>query len=160
MLDFRIRPTTTLDQEWVRKNTRQHWGDEMVVAHSVIYCPVELPGFIAESDGNLIGLATYSISGKECELVSIATEITGNGIGKALVLAVRLMALETGCRRLWLITTNDNLDALGFYQKIGFHLVAVHRAAVTESRKVKPSIPLIGEHGIPLRDEIELEMGL
>jgi N-acetylglutamate synthase-like GNAT family acetyltransferase len=160
MINFRIRHKTILDQEWVRKHTRQYWGDEMVVAHGVIYYPAELPGFIAESTNNPIGLATYSISGEECELVSIETDITGNGIGKALVQAVKQKALEVGCQRLWLVTTNDNLEALGFYQKIGFHLVAVHRDAINEARKVKPSIPLLGEHGIPLRDEIELEMGL
>jgi len=160
MINFRIRPKTILDQEWVRKHTRQYWGDEMVVAHGVMYYPAELPGFIAESANNPIGLATYSISGEECELVSIETDITGNGIGKALVQAVKQKVLEVGCQRLWLVTTNDNLEALGFYQKIGFHLVAVHRDAINEARKVKPSIPLLGEHGIPLRDEIELEMGL
>ena len=29
---------------------------------------------------------------------------------------------------------------------------------MNESRKIKPSIPLIGANNIPLRDEIELEM--
>jgi hypothetical protein len=57
-----------------------------------------------------------------------------------------------------LITTNDNLHALGFYQKRGFRLVAVHSNALAASRKIKPSIPDFGMHGIPLRDEIELEI--
>ena len=69
-------------------------------------------------------------------------------------------ARERGCRRLFLITTNDNLRALAFYQKRGFELAALRRGALNESRKLKPSIPLIGENGIPLRDEIELEMSL
>jgi hypothetical protein len=31
--------------------------------------------------------------------------------------------------------------------------------ATTEARqKLKPEIPLIGEHGIPMRDELELEL--
>jgi len=50
------------------------------------------------------------------------------------------------------------LNALGFYQKRGFELVAVHRGAVNESRKIKPGISLIGANNIPLRDEIELEL--
>ena len=72
--------------------------------------------------------------------------------------AVKEVACKAGCRRLWLITTNDNLNALRFYQKRGFALVAVHRNALEISRKFKPEIPLIGADGIPLRDEIELEM--
>jgi hypothetical protein len=69
-------------------------------------------------------------------------------------------ARKRNCWRVFLITTNDNLNALGFYQKRGFELVAIHRGAVNESRKVKPSIPLIGDNNIPLRDEIELELVL
>jgi len=67
---------------------------------------------------------------------------------------------ENGCRRVWLITSNDNLDALRFYQRRGLRLVAVHRGAIDEARRVKPSIPATGEYGIPVRDEIELELQL
>jgi Acetyltransferase (GNAT) family len=65
---------------------------------------------------------------------------------------------EAGCRRVWLITTNDNLRALRFYQRRGFRLVAVHPDALARSRELKPSIPEIGLDGIPLRDELELEL--
>jgi len=75
-----------------------------------------------------------------------------------LINAVVEQARGRKCRRVWLVTTNDNLHALAFYQKRGFELVAVHRGAVNESRKIKPVISLIGMHNIPLRDEIELEM--
>ena len=68
------------------------------------------------------------------------------------------VATASGCKQLWLITTNDNINALRFYQKRGFMLVAVHRNALELSRKLKPEIPMIGNDGIPLRDEIELEM--
>jgi N-acetylglutamate synthase-like GNAT family acetyltransferase len=75
-----------------------------------------------------------------------------------LINAVLGEARKQNCGRVFLITTNDNMQALRFYQKRGFELVAVHRGAVNESRKIKPSISLIGNDGIPLRDEIELEM--
>jgi ribosomal protein S18 acetylase RimI-like enzyme len=73
---------------------------------------------------------------------------------------VREVATAAGCRRLWLITTNDNLDALRFYQRRGFELVAVHRDFREVARRLKPSIPLEGNFGIPIRDEIELELRL
>jgi GNAT superfamily N-acetyltransferase len=82
----------------------------------------------------------------------------GNGIGSTLINAVKRHADQSGCHRLWLITTNDKLRALRFYYKRGVVLVAVHRNALDESRKIKPQIPFIGNDGIPLRDEIELEM--
>jgi DNA-3-methyladenine glycosylase I len=82
------------------------------------------------------------------------------GIGTALIEAVADEAGKRGCRRVTLSTTNDNLHSLGFYQRRGFELVSIRRGAVTESRKRKPGIPLLGENEIPLRDEIELELRL
>ena len=83
------------------------------------------------------------------------------GVGTALVEAVRARALDAGCGLLWVVTTNDNVDALRFYQRRGFRLARLRTGAVDESREtVKPEIPAIGDHGIPLRDEIELEMSL
>jgi ribosomal protein S18 acetylase RimI-like enzyme len=82
------------------------------------------------------------------------------GIGTALIDAVRDVAERAGCTRLWLVTTNDNLDALRFYQRRGFVLAALHRDAIEAARTLKPGIPAVGEYGIPIRDEIEMEMAL
>lgn len=80
------------------------------------------------------------------------------GAGTALIEEVERIALNAGCRRLWLITTNDNIEGLRFYQRRGFRLVELHAGAVDRSREsLKPEIPAIGEHGIPIRDELELE---
>jgi len=82
------------------------------------------------------------------------------GSGTALMEAVAAAARDAGCRRVWLITTNDNLRALRFYQRRGFRLAALHRDALDRSRELKPSIPDVGLDGIPLRDELELELTL
>ena len=92
--------------------------------------------------------------------MTIESTKPGIGIGTMLIKAVTQTAREAGCKRLWLITTNDNLHALHFYQKRGFRLVTVHRNAVDAARQLKPRIPLIGNDQIPLHDEIELEMML
>lgn len=134
------------------------WGAETVVVHGHVYKPAELPGFAAATGSEWLGLATYHVDGEQCELVTLDTMRRGAGAGTALIEAVKRAALQAGCRRLYVITTNDNTDALRFYQKRGFVLVAVHRDAVTRSRQLKPEIPLIGNDGIPIRDEIELEM--
>ncbi len=136
------------------------WGAEIVVAHGVIYRPPELPGFAAVGHDQPIGLLTYQLHANQCEIVTLDSLRPGNGIGTALIEAAKASAEQSGCRRMWLVTTNDNLNALQFYQKRGFELAAVHRHALERSRQIKPEIPLIGEHGIPIRDEIELEMRL
>ncbi len=148
------------DRECVRDFIARRWGAEIVVAHGVVYRPHELGGFVAQRGDEIVGLVTLRAEAGACEIVTIDSTQPGVGIGTALIDAVKEFARQAGCARLWLITTNDNLDALRFYQKRGFALVAVHRNAVEESRKFKPQIPLIGNDGIPLRDEIELEMFL
>ena len=117
-----------------------------------------LPGFVAELDGRPAGLLTYHLGERECEVVSLDSLRERMGVATALLNAVRDMARNAGCRRLWLITTNDNVSALRFYQKRGWRLVALHRDAVTAARRLKPEIPQAGRDGIPLRDELELEL--
>jgi N-acetylglutamate synthase-like GNAT family acetyltransferase len=157
--DIQIRLTTASDSEQIRLFTREQWADEFVVAHGVIYHPDQLPGFIVKDEKDaILGLATYSLNPPNCELVTLNAEPPGKGVGTALVSAVVDAAKKAKCTRLWLITTNDSVDALAFYQKRGFHLVAVHPNALDVSRKLKPTIPLIASNGIPLRDEIEMEL--
>jgi ribosomal protein S18 acetylase RimI-like enzyme len=105
-----------------------------------------------------VGLLTYYIEGDECEIVTLDSLAEGIGVGSALVDAAKKAATTARCARLWLITTNDNLHAIRFYQKRDFDLVAVHRYAVRRSRKIKPQIPKYGIDGIPLQDEIEMEL--
>ena len=124
--------------------------------------PVDDPALLAEdTDGTLLGVLTYRIAGPACEVRTLFATVTRHGTGSALLDAVEAVARAAGCRRLWLITTNDNLDALRFYQRRGLRLAALHPGAVDASRAaLKPSIPEVGEYGIPIRDEIVLELAL
>ncbi len=144
-----------LRQFWI-----EHWGGEDMVTRGNVYRPEQLEGFVIEDGDEWTGLATFIIKDNELEVTSLDSLHEGKGIGTKLMNAVVDEAKKRNCKRVFLITTNDNLRAFGFYQKRGFELVAVHRGAMNESRKIKPSIPLIGNDGIPLRDEIELEMPL
>lgn len=155
---YHIRQLTSADQEALQQFFIERWGDTMVVGHGVVYQPQHLEGFVVIQDEQWIGALTFTCDDQGCEVVTIDSLREGQGIGAALIDAVVAEARRRGCTRVWLITTNDNLNALRFYQKRGFALVAVHRNAVMEARKIKPSIPLIGNDGIPLRDELELEM--
>ncbi len=154
------RRSALQDASRIRDFWREHWGDEFIVAHGEIYHPEGLEGFIALDGSEWVGLVTYKILGGECEIVSLDSLQEGEGIGTRLIEQVAQVAKQAGCARVFLITTNDNLEALGFYQKRGLELVRVNCGALDRSRKIRPSIPLIGLHGIPLRDEIELEMTL
>jgi len=117
-------------------------------------------GRFRQSSGEKVGLLTYEIIGDQCEVVTLDAFTQFSGVGTALMQHAIDAARSAGCRRIWLITTNDNLDAIRFYQKRGFTIAAVHVNAIAHSRTLKPSIPLVGNYGIPIRDEVELEMGV
>jgi ribosomal protein S18 acetylase RimI-like enzyme len=160
MSAFTTRPLDSSDSVWVARHIAEQWGSEIVVAHGAIYRPAELPGFVAEADGEAVGLLTYRVEGDGCEIVTLDSQRESLGIGTALIEAAKDAARQAGCGRLWLVTTNDNTHALRFYQKRGFILAALHLDAVAASRAIKPEIPRVGNDGIPIRDEIELEMSL
>lgn len=153
-----IREIREDDREWINNFIQEQWGSLVVVSRCVLHHPADLPGFIWENNGVRKGLLTYKINQNECEIVTLNSQVEYRGIGTALIESVRKEAVKMGCNRIWLITTNDNMKAIRFYQKRGFVLVAVHRNAIEESRKLKPEIPRLGTDGIPIRDEIEMEM--
>jgi GNAT superfamily N-acetyltransferase len=158
MKTFQIRPITKEDHNWVVSLLTVQWGSARIVTHGKVFQADQLPGFIAIQNDKPVGLITYRIDGKECEIGSINSLVEKIGIGTALVQAVRAVVQKAGCCRLWLITTNANTDALHFWKKRGFVLAAVYLGAVEHSRKLKPEIPLLEDNGIPIRDEIELEL--
>ena len=155
-----IRPVEEGDRPWIDGLLRKRWSGETVVTRGKVHRPEALPGFVAFAGEEKAGLLTYRIEGKEGEIVTLDSLEPGRGIGTALLDAFLASAREEGLERVWIVTTNDNTKALRFYQMRGFVLVSVHRDALERSRKLKPEIPLTGLDGIPLRDEIELELRL
>jgi len=154
---MRIYNTNELPKSQIIDFFQTHWGSpEMVISTGVYDCST-LDGFaVLNEEGNIIGLITYVIRESECEIISLDSIEEGRGIGTALILEVEKVASEKHCNLVKLITTNDNLLALKFYQKRGYILSKLFNNAVEQARKIKPEIPLIGNDGIPIRDEIEL----
>jgi ribosomal protein S18 acetylase RimI-like enzyme len=116
------------------------------------------PGFAAWRGTDLVGLATWTGERPRAELVvlALASSHRGRGIGAALVEWVAAAGRKHGTHELWLVTTNDNLDALRLYQRHAFRLAELRAGAVEAARIDKPAIPRIGAYGIPRRDELVL----
>jgi GNAT superfamily N-acetyltransferase len=157
MQHVHIRPIAESDRSWLTDFWVNHWGSPQMVTSRGVHHGDQLPGFVAWEGEEPVGLLTYHADNGRMEIVSLDSLREGRGIGSALMQAVEEAALREGVRRLWLITTNDNLHALRFYQKRGYVLAALHANAVATARRIKPEIPLIGNDGIPIRDELELE---
>jgi GNAT superfamily N-acetyltransferase len=152
-----VRPATDTDRDAIDAILTESWGEPYAVAHGVRYDLRTLPTLVVDGPA---GVLTYTIGADGLEVVSIDAVSHWRGVGTALLDAAAAVARDAGLSRLWLVTTNDNLDALRFYQRRGLRLVSVAPGAVDESRKLKPGIPLIGAYGIPIRDELTLELDL
>ncbi len=153
---------------------QQHWGGKKIATRGRLIDASKLPGFAAvtaeegceERSGELnekirektVGLITYQLHDNQCEIVTLNSLREGIGVGSALLDAVLGIARNHHLHRVWLTTTNDNTDAMNFYEKRGFGRAAIHTNAIEAARKLKPQIPLVGLHGIPIKDEIEYEL--
>lgn len=153
------RALTDADRAWAVEVETDSWGEPVVARRGELVDLTRLPAVVAVLDGKRAGLAAYAVRGDECEVVSITSLVEGRGVGRALLDAIRNAAVEAGCRRLWVVTTNDNTRALRFFQRWGFDLVAFRHGAVAEARRtLKPGISERGACGIPLAHELEFEL--
>lgn len=157
MAEGSVRPIEEADRIVVARLVLELWGAHTAVAHGEVFFPASLPGFLVEKQGQVLGLLTYAVSNHQLEIVTIDALRRGRGVGTALVDAAVRQARTLGCNRVRLTTTNDNLDAIRFYQRRGFKLSALRPDAVREARKLKPEIPAVGDYGIPITDELDLE---
>jgi GNAT superfamily N-acetyltransferase len=155
-----VNPINPGDREWVGESLLAEFGDLRMVTRGRLHHADQLPGLIAVLDEVPAGLLTYATVGGEMEIVTLHAVQPGKGLGSAMLAAALEKAKQTGCRRLWLITTNDNEPAMRFYERRGMRQVAIYKDAIRESRKLKPEIPLTGVDGKPILDEVELEFRL
>ena len=155
----KIRPLTPEDEPRLREMIAEDWGSTQMATRGRLLDVAALPGFMAADEGEWLGYATYELRDAGLEIAVLQASAPAHGVGSALLAACVGAAQRAQAARVWLITTNDNTAALRFYQRRGFVLAALHRDAVTRARaKLKPEIGLTGNDGIPIRDEIELEL--
>jgi N-acetylglutamate synthase-like GNAT family acetyltransferase len=160
---YDIDPITPATRGLATEFIISEWQSAQIMIRGEVIDCATIDGFIAldENDGSVIGLTTYIFRNDACEIVSLNSERPRSGLGTALLEQVKMAADAHGCKILRLLTTNDNLNAIGFYQKRGFELVGLNLGAIDREREsFKPEIPLIGQNGIPLRHEIEFAMRL
>jgi DNA-3-methyladenine glycosylase I len=98
MTSLCIRPVDPGDSAWVADFVESQWGAPLVVAHGARYYPHTLPGFVAIQDRERVGLITYRVRHRQCEIVTLNSLSEGQGIGTALIEAVVSAAKEVSIR--------------------------------------------------------------
>ena len=157
---FLIRPSEAGDYAAISSLVEETWHTTSIITRGKLYHIRRLEGFLAEDETGIIGVLLFRIAETECEIILLESMKENLGVGTGLIREVITHAKSKGCKRLWLITTNDNTSAMHFYQRRGFIFAAIHINAMQISRQMKPQILLTGIDGIPLRDEIEMEYPL
>ncbi len=146
------------DREEVAEFIERHWHSRLIMSRGRSFYPHEEEGLVERRDDRIVGLLTYHIDEEGMEILTLNSTLEGEGIGSSLMLNAIEKARARTCKRIWLTTTNDNLRAIGFYQRLGFRMIAINIGIVDEARKIKPEIPEIGERGISIHDEIVMEL--
>jgi GNAT superfamily N-acetyltransferase len=157
-IEFEIRPIT--DRVFLEELLRLRWSGGALMLRGRIVHPKDVEGLAAYHGGRLAGVATWLVEGPVMYLATLNNITDQRGVGIALLDAMMALGREKGSALLRVIVTNDNLYALGFYQRRGFRIIAVHPGAIDTIRTMLPSVPIVGANRIPIRDEIELEMAL
>ena len=157
-----IRPIEPRDLAEVRAELTAHWSSSQIWSLGRRHDADALPGFVAEISGRFVGLITLQLDpgAWQCEVITLSSRAMNRGVGAALLAEAERSARAQGCRRIFLTTTNDNTNAIRFYQRRGWRMARLHAGIVDAVRMRKPELPLIGFDGIQIHDEIEFECWL
>ncbi len=156
-MEYKIEKINENLRDKVNNILIDEWEATNIIVRGTIIDGTKLDGFIAIDGENIVGLITYMVDGNECEIISLNSFIENKGIATKLIEEVEKIAKENNCYRLKLITTNDNIRAIEFYQRRGFVFANIYINAIEVSRKLKPQIPMFADNGLPIKDEIEFE---
>ncbi len=148
------------DRAQVAEFVERHWQSRLSMSRGKKFYPHLEQGFIERRDGVIVGLLTYHLDAEGMEILTLNSTLEGEGIGSLLILDAIAKARKEGCRKIFLVTTNDRLRVISFYQRLGFRMTMINLGVVDEARKVKPQIPLVGERGVPIHDEVVMELEL
>jgi GNAT superfamily N-acetyltransferase len=155
-----IRPITEEDHEAVRNLLTDRWAGPEILLDDEMVDASKLPGFLALDEGDLVGLVTLIKRPDEWEILTLDSLSRWGGTGTLLLNAVIDQARENGLKRLFVRTSNDNLDAFRFYQRRGFRLERIVQGVIDKERELKPDLPLRGDYGIEIHDEVLLARSL
>lgn len=135
---LQIRAITSDDSKWIKDIMGKSWGGLPLIIRGKKYYPTE--GIVAENDSGVAGFIFFEIQKTDCEIVVFEIFDKFKGTGTIMLNKLYDLAKDKKCKRIYLMTTNDNLDALRFYQRRGFSICGIHLDSIKISRKMKPSI--------------------
>lgn len=139
----------------------RHWGSHRMMIGLRVYDCAELPLLgLFSAKGEPLAVASWAMDSEIAVLCALHALSPGQGAAVQMLDAVKAAAKAKGAVKLRAMLTNDNLPAMGFYQKQGFRFSGLYVEAIDHYRSVIPTIIKTGHQDIPVRDALELEIGL
>jgi len=157
-LEYGICEIDSVLREKVQPILDRSWGSHLIAINGKLWDSRTMPGFVAVCDDEILGYLLCEYHNDECEIMVLESIAQNIGIASALIEQVKKTAKASGVSKVIVQTSNDNTHAFRFYQRRGFTIRNIRKGAMDAARKLKPSIPLVGNDGILLRDEIEFEI--
>ncbi|MEM7022355.1 MAG: GNAT family N-acetyltransferase [Pseudomonadota bacterium] len=161
-VDFSCVEADDRDRAWLASES-ELLGGPMMVSRGRLYDLRAHPAVIVWHEKRRCGLAVYHLTEGELEVLAIRALTKYRGAGSTLLAEMERIARNCECASICLCTTNDNLDALRFYQRRGFTVRAYSVDGFREVLRIKgrnAEQSHAGQHGIPIRDVIELSKPL
>ncbi|MCL1807587.1 MAG: GNAT family N-acetyltransferase [Oscillospiraceae bacterium] len=158
--NYEIRQIDAALREKIQPIIIQSWGAPYLAINRKLWDSRTMPGYAAFCGDEVFGYLLYEFHGGECEIMLLESVAQNIGVASALIEQVKRIAKSSGVSKVIVQTSNDNTHAIRFYQKRGFTIREIRLNAMDAARQLKPQIPLTGNDGIPMRDEIEFEMEL
>ena len=158
MSNIEIRQVEAALRKKIQSILDDTWGGPYIAVNGKLWDSRMMPGYAAVRGDDILGYLLYEFHDGVCEIMVLESVIQNIGIASALIVQTKKSAKANGASKVIVQTSNDNTHAFRFYQRRGFTIREIRLGAMDAARRLKPSIPLIGEDGIPLRDEIEFEI--
>jgi len=156
---FTVGKVATDDERsTIRELVREFWGEEEQLTFDRRFELAELPAYVAKIDNDLVGFVSFAEISDFLIIVALGVlpSYQGGSVGTKLVEEVEKEAKSQGKKEMLVSTSNDDLPALAFYQRLGFQIVEVKPNVIAQKHETF----LQGIGGLPIRDEIRLRKGL
>jgi GNAT superfamily N-acetyltransferase len=155
-----IRQAAAGDLPRIEELSIHFWDETVVDCFCRKYDVLACPAFLACDSEEVVGLACYAIEPEwdavVLVLLNALPDFQGRGAGRLLLDSLCSAAVQDGLVRILVATSNDDLPALALYQRYGFQITGVSPGLI--ARHHGAEFP--GFSGIPIRDEIQLELRL
>ncbi|WP_417686521.1 GNAT family N-acetyltransferase [Roseibium sp.] len=153
-MSVEVRPIEEEDHGAARQLLTERWTGPEILLDGQVVDASRLPGYIAIAGSEVAGLVTVIKRAQEWEILTLDSLSRWGGTGTLLLDAVVKEARDAGMKRLTVRTSNDNLDAFRFYQRRGFRMERIAPGVIDKERELRSEIPMRGDYGIPIHDEV------